>query len=224
MTLQGGLGALEPAHAAGARVYVFAISNVRPHVLQKMLEQAMPGVTVDVFGRVGDFSRALEESPPDAAVALAPVLESLGHKPVVQGAHGGSPIEPCVILSEADIRPDQLSRIRIGCIDYVGRKKLPAFVAALLGVDSVAEVQRVTKIEDLLQLLQFDRADAILLPERFLPEIRELTKMSFKLTRPAGVKMLRTAIAFPAGRHPVEQTIRGLSKGIIEHLGVDSWS
>ena len=97
-------------------------------------------------------------------------------------------------------------------------------MAALIGVESVAEVQRVTKIEDLLQLLQFDRADAILLPERFLSDIRELTKMSFKLTRPAGVKMLRTAIAFPAGRHPVELLIRGLSRGIIEHLGVDSWS
>lgn len=205
-------------------MYVFAISNVRPHVLQKMLEQALPGATVNVFGRVGDFSRALEESPPDAAVALAPVLEALGHTPEVQGTHAGSAVEPCLLLSEADIRPDQLSRVSIGCIDYVGRKKLPAFVAALLGVDSVAEVQRVTKIEDLLQLLQFDRAEAILLPERFLPEIRELTKMSFKIIRPTGVKLLRTAIAFPGGRHPVEQALRGLPKGIIEHLGVDSWS
>src|SRR5262245_16176062 len=72
------------AHAADISVYVFAVTSIRPHVLQKMLETAMPGVSVTVFGRVGDFSRALESAPPDAALAVAPVLGAFNLKADLQ--------------------------------------------------------------------------------------------------------------------------------------------
>src|SRR5690606_40376715 len=51
------------ARAAGSgSVYLFAITDVRPRVLQKRVEEAMPGINVSVFGRVGDFSRADRKS------------------------------------------------------------------------------------------------------------------------------------------------------------------
>jgi hypothetical protein len=216
------------AHAAAARVYVFVTTSVRPHVLQRMLEDEMPNVAVSVFGRVGDFTNALEEAPPDAALAIAPVLFALGYQPLLQGSWGGSTVEQYLVLSEAELRPEALSELTLGCVDVVGRKKLPEFVAAVLGLPRPPEVQRVTKVEDLLKLLQFKRADALLLPERHLAEIREVTKMSVKIMRPLGAKVLRTAIAFPGqqpgGRHPVEAALRGLSKNVLQHLGVDAWS
>src|SRR5262245_53721100 len=99
VTLQSDFLALSEARAASAQVYVFAISNMRPHVLQKMLESGMPGVAVSVFGRVGDFARAMDEAPPDAAVAMTPVLEALGHKADMQGMKAGSAFEEYLVLS-----------------------------------------------------------------------------------------------------------------------------
>ncbi len=205
------------------KVYVFAVTNVRPHVLQKMLETAMPGVGVTVYGRVGDFSRALEASPPDAALAAAPVLSAFGQRPDVQGTKGGSAEEEYLLLSETALAPDKLDALTIGCLDLVGRKGLPAFVASVLGISREPEIQRVTKTEDLLQLLQFKRADAVLIPEGSLGDLKTRTKMDFKILRLPSAKVLRTAIAFPGNRQRVEGALRALPLAITAHLGVDRW-
>jgi hypothetical protein len=211
------------AVAGGATVYVFAVLDLRPHVLQKMLEDHMPGVSVTVFGRVGDFSSALVGSPPDAALALAPVLTSFDRRPELQGTLAGSAVEDYLVLSEARLEPEQLGKAKIGCIDLVGRKKLPAFVASVLGLAVEPEITRVTKVEDLLQLLQFQRADAILIAERFLPELSARTKMTFNTLRLPGAKVLRMAIAFPGNRRAVEGLLRALPLDLLQRLGVDAW-
>jgi hypothetical protein len=83
------------AQAAETKIYVFAVTSIRPHVLQTLLESALPGVSVTVFGRVGDFARALEDAPPDAApkdeeatgkVSVATVVDPAWRKPVTIGA------------------------------------------------------------------------------------------------------------------------------------------
>jgi hypothetical protein len=219
-----GAAVLTPAARADAgRVYVFAVLDLRPHVLEKMLEEQMPGVDVTVFGRVGDFSRALVEAPPDAALALSPVLTSFGLHPDLQGTLGGSPLEEYVVVSEEELQQGQLGSLAIGCIDLVGRKKLPAFVASVLGLSNEPEVMRVTKVEDLLQLLQFQRVRAILVAQRFLPELQARTKMQFNVLRLPSAKVLRMAMAFPGNRAAVEGLLRGLSRDVIERWGVDAW-
>jgi hypothetical protein len=224
--LAGAAGAavlMPSARAEAARVYVFAILDLRPHVLEKMLEEQMPGVDVTVFGRVGDFSRALVEAPPDAALALAPVLTTFGLRPELQGTLAGSPSEEYVVVSEGELQHGQLASLAIGCIDLVGRKKLPAFVASVLGLSNEPEVMRVTKVEDLLQLLQFQRVRAILVAQRFLPELQARTKMKFNVLRVPSAQVLRMAMAFPGNRAAVEGLLRGLSRDLIERLGVDAW-
>jgi hypothetical protein len=220
---QGAAGVAPVARAEGATVYVFAVLDLRPHVLEKMLEAAMPGVDVTVFGRVGDFSRALVDAPPDAALALAPVLTTFGLRPELQGSLAGSPVEDYLVLSEVEIQPSQLGSLPIGCIDLVGRKKLPAFVASVLALSNEPEVMRVTKVEDLLQLLQFQRVRAILVGQRFLPELQARTKMKFNVLRVPSAKVLRMAMAFPGNRRAVEGPLRSLPQDLIERLGVDAW-
>ncbi|HTV23827.1 MAG TPA: hypothetical protein VMG12_34290 [Polyangiaceae bacterium] len=221
--VQSALGPLGAARADAPTVYVFAVLDLRPHVLEKMLEAEMPGVDVTVFGRVGDFSRALVEAPPDAALALAPVLTTFGLRPELQGTLGGSPSEDYLVLSEVELQASQLGSMPIGCIDLVGRKNLPGFVATVLGLSSEPEVMRVTKVEDLLQLLQFQRVRAILVGQRFLPELQARTKMKFNILHVPSAKVLRMAIAFPGNRRAVEGSLRGLSRAVIERLGVDAW-
>ncbi len=222
--LQPRSGLYSAALAAEGTVYVFAITDLRPHALQKMFEVAMPGLSVMAFGRVGDFSRALEATPPDGALAPAPVLESLGQNPVVQGTHGASPVEEYSILSEQPISLSQLGDKTIGCLDLLGRKKLPGFVASVLGLNVEPNLQRVTKVEDLLQLLQFRRADAILLPKRFVADMQAQSKMEFAVLAVPGAFVKRTAIAFPGNRGAVETAIKALPPGLNYQLGVDGWS
>ncbi|MEO8182974.1 MAG: hypothetical protein ABI895_29430 [Deltaproteobacteria bacterium] len=216
-------GGLSLAHAAESRVYVFAVTSIRPHVLQKMLETSLPGMSVTVFGRVGDFSRALEEAPPDAALANTPVLAAFGQKAALQGVKSGSPDEDYLVVSENDVKPEALADLTIGCLDLMGRKGLPAFVAGLLGISREPAIQRVTKTEDLLQLLQFKRAEAILLPESFLSDLQARTKMELKILRLPSAKVLRVGVAFPGNRQAVEGPIRALPAAVLEQLGVDHW-
>jgi len=216
-------GGLSLAHAGETKVYVFTVTSIRPHVLQKMLETSLPGMSVTVFGRVGDFSRALEEAPPDAALANSPVLSAFGQKPEVQGLKNASPQEDYLVVSEDDVKPGALADLTIGCLDLMGRKGLPAFVASLLGLPREPAIQRVTKTEDLLQLLQFKRADAILIPERFMSDLQARTKMELKILRLPSAKVLRVGIAFPGNRQAVEGPIRALPAAVLEQLGVDHW-
>jgi ABC-type amino acid transport substrate-binding protein len=113
--------------------------------------------------------------------------------------------------------------LTIGCLDLMGRKSLPAFVAGLLGISHEPAIQRVTKTEDLLQLLQFKRADAVLLPEGFLADLQARTKMELKILRLPTAKVLRVGVAFPGNRQAVEGAIRALPATILEQLGVDHW-
>jgi len=216
----GGTGT---AQAAETKVYVFAVTSIRPHVLQKMLETALPGMSVTVFGRVGDFSRALEESPPDAALAATPVLAAFGQKAEIQGLKGGSPQEEYLVLSESEVKADKLAELTIGCLDLMGRKALPAFVQGLLGISREPAIQRVTKTEDLLQLLQFKRANAVLIPEGFRADLQTRTKMELKILRLPSAKVLRLGIAFPGNRQGVESALRALPGAVLEQLGVDHW-
>jgi hypothetical protein len=220
-------GELPSAHAGEVKVYVFAVTSIRPHVLQKMLESALPGIGVTVFGRVGDFSRALEETPPDAALALTPVLAAFGQRTEIQGLRGGSPQEDYLVLSESEVNADRLGELTVGCLDLMGRKGLPAFVQSLLGIAREPAIQRVTKTEDLLQLLQFKRADAVLIPEGFLPDLQARTKMELKILRLPTAKVLRVGIAFPNGqagkRQALEGALKALPPAVLEQLGVDRW-
>ena len=91
------------------------------------------------------------------------MLTTFDLRPELQGTLDGSAFEEYLVLSEVEIQPSELGSLAIGCIDLVGRKKLPAFVASLLALSKEPEVLRVTKVEDLLQLLQFQRVRAILI-------------------------------------------------------------
>ena len=53
---------------------------------------------------------------------------------------------------------------------------MAAFVQSVVGAHP--KVERVTKVEDLLPLLQMQRVDAILLPSRLLPEVKMASRLN----------------------------------------------
>ncbi|WP_437969261.1 hypothetical protein WMF04_08170 [Sorangium sp. So ce260] len=216
---------LSPPTTAGpaTTLYVYAVTPLRARALEQKIEESMPGVDVTVFGKLSDFKMALETSPPSAALSPRPVLASLNRHPDLQGLKAGSDAEQYLLVSTKSLTRDMLSSLRYGMVDLVERKALPNFVAGLLGVNGAPEVQRVTKIEDLLQLLQFQTADAVLLPERFRSDFESKSKMRFTMLSLSTAKVGLVAVTFMSERQFVEGAIRKLPKHVLADLGVDEW-
>ncbi len=90
-------------------------------------------------------------------------------------------------------------------------------------MSALPEVQRVTKVEDLLPLLQFQTADAVLLPERFRADFDSKSKMTFTTLKLPTAKVGLVAVTFLSDRQSVESAIRKLPKHVLADLGVDEW-
>ncbi|WP_437308743.1 hypothetical protein [Sorangium sp. So ce388] len=216
---------ISPPTTAGpqATLYVYAVTPLRARALEQKIEESMPGVDVTVFGKLSDFKTAIEASPPNAALSPTPVLASLNRAPDLQGVRAGSDVEQYLLVSTRSLTKDMLSSLRYGMVDLVERRALPKFVAGLLGVTAAPDVQRVTKVEDLLQLLQFQTADAVLLPERFRSDFESKSKMSFTILSLPTARVGHVAVTFLSDRQPVENAIRKLPKAVLADLGVDEW-
>src|SRR5262249_37757273 len=64
----------------------------------------------------------------------------------------------------------------VGALDLLGRDGTNAFVYSLLGTKP--KIERVTKFEDLLPLIQMQKVDAILLPTRLLPDLQAASRLT----------------------------------------------
>jgi hypothetical protein len=90
-------------------------------------------------------------------------------------------------------------------------------------VGASPKLERVTKVEDLLPLLQMQRVDAILLAARLLDELRAASRMNL------GQKELPSKVGLPAvattgpGGAAVVAAVSKLSGSLEKALGVDQW-
>ena len=215
------LGGLpKTADAAQVSLYVFLHSLLEARALSRLFEAALPGVSVWVLTRSRDFSRVRTRNP-DAVVALTPVLVANGFTPALQGHKGGQPAEPYVLLSPRSVTPSSVKSV--GAVDILGRKEMAEFVSSLLGGNE-PQVAPVTKLADLLALLQLGQVDAVLLPARHASALTSRTRLSLTVTRLEG-----KGVGLPAF-HPSSaagQRLKGvfanLPSSVLQEIGVDSW-
>jgi len=222
----GGVLGLAPPAAANPSLYVYLPTTQKARTLQAELEQAMPGVTVTVFGRIGDLDRALAESRPDAVLALQPVLKTRGLETHLQGVRGdGDDTELYVVLGTTEITPDQLADKVVGTLDLLGRKHMGDFVAVLLGNRATPSVKRVRSTGDLLPLLQFGAADVVVLPEASVTDLTGASQLELKVTRVETARVGLAAVSFldDADRSSVEAAVNNIPDDTRRHLGVDGW-
>jgi hypothetical protein len=202
-----------------ARLLVFLHLAVKQRALQGDLEASLPGLTVTAVGRVGDLDRALSQGQ-DAVLALPPVLIARSFTPKLQGYRGGSADEPYVLIG-VEAAPDPARVQVVGALDILGREGTSDFVHDVVGAEP--RVERVTKVEDLLPLLQMQRADSILLPLRQAGELRQMTQMNLvQRELPIRVGLPALALLNPAGA-AAAQGLTKLPTGILRGLGVDAW-
>jgi hypothetical protein len=217
--LAAGLFATRTAVAAEPRLLVFVHAAVKQRALEGELKQALPGVAVTAVGRIADFDRALAQGQ-DAVLALPVVLSARGLQPKLRGHRKGSASESYALVG-ADRIPDAASVKSVGALDLLGREGTNGFVHTLLGRS--LKVERVTKVEDLLPLLQMGRVEAILLPSRLFGEIRTASRLNLLARDVArSVELCALSSTGPLAQ-PIISAVSRLPKALSATLGVDEW-
>jgi hypothetical protein len=201
------------------RLLVFLHVPLKQRAFQSQLQAALPGIAVSAVGRPADFERGLAEGP-DAVLTLPLVLAAHHLTTSLQGLHKGAP-EEAYVLAGVDTAPDPARVATVGVIDVLGRDGMNELVMTLLGAHP--KVERVTKLEDLLPLLQLQRVEAIVLPARLLGEVAAPSRLSL-VPRPLGPKVGLAAVAsLGGGGVRILQAVRHLPANCADELGVSEW-
>jgi hypothetical protein len=207
------------ALASSPKLLVFLHVAIKQRAFQSMLEAALPGIQVMAVGRVGDFERSLKQGQ-DALLSLPVVLSAQGLTPSLKGYRQGSPDEKYALIA-VNAAPDPARLKAVGALDLLGRDGTTTFVHGLLGARP--KIERVTKVEDLLPLLQMQRVDAVLVPARLVPEIQSTSRLNLV------PRELTTKVGLPAVAKTGAQAaavLRGIGKlpaATSRSLGVDEW-
>jgi hypothetical protein len=213
------LGRPGSAFAGSGSLLVYLHVSVKQRAFQSALGAGLPGVTTTAVGRIADFERALQAAP-DAVLTLPVVLGAKGLSAALKGVSGGSTEERYALLG-AGSSPDPSRVASVGALDILGREGTNRFVRSLLRAQP--HVERVTKVEDLLPLLQMQRVEAVLLPVRLVPELRAASRLPLALRElEVGVGLPAVASTGPNGSS-VLGAISKMRKDLCKLLGVDEW-
>jgi hypothetical protein len=201
------------------RLLAYLHVAIKQRALQSDLEQALPGADVIAVGRVGDFERLLKEGV-DAVLALPVVLAAYSLSPSLQGQRAGSGEERYALVGVG--APPEPSRVEtVGALNLLGRDGTTSFVNNLVGASP--KIERVSKFEDLLPLLQMERVDAVLLPARLFPELRSASKLDlFEYDLAKGVGLPAAASVTPVGAELI-RAVSSMPARVAKLLGVDQW-
>jgi hypothetical protein len=207
------------ARAAGGRLLVYLHTAVKQRAFQSLLQGGLPGITTTTVGRIADFERVLDQGQ-DAVLTLPMVLGAHKLNATLRGHRAGSSDEPYALVGNGSA-PDPRRVGAVGTLDIWGRDGTNAFARRMLG--SQARVERVTKFEDLLPLLQLQRVDAVLLPARLVSAIQATSRLPLvERELDSRVGLPAAAIVGPAGGSIISAFAR-LPRDVSRLLGVDEW-
>jgi hypothetical protein len=215
-----GVGAPRSARAdGGPRLHAFVPTDMGALSFQKLLARALPGIQVVAFGRHRDFETGLAEGP-DGVLTLEPILRSKQLRPVVVGSNTSGSTEPYALVSVGRaVEPATVTSV--GAVDILGRQGMKEFVASLLS--ATPKIELVTKVEDLLPLLQLASVDAVLAPERLVRSLQAKSKLDLHATRAPGAVGLPALSVMTAAGSALAQDVKRLGPQVSEQMGVTRW-
>jgi hypothetical protein len=219
MLLASAMLVSRPARAQSAKLLVFVHTAVKQRALQSQLQGPLPGIEVTAVGRISDFERTLKQGT-DAVLALPIVIESFKLSVVLRGHRAGSSQETYSMVA-AGTAPDPHQVAAVGALDLLGREGTNNVVKDLLG--RTCRVERVSKVEDLLPLLQMQRVEAILLPQRLVSQIKAASKLDLVGTELVKKVPLPAAASVTATGAQVISALGKMPQNVLKILGVDSW-
>lgn len=212
--------------ALGKTLFVFWPTTIRPNMLEKRLQEFMPGVRVVVFGRYYDFIAKVAEERPDAILTNPSLAGQFsGYASGVRGLLNGSTEAAWVVLSpNRALDLSRSSALSIGAIDILGRKDMNRFVEALL--EFRPGLKLVSKVEDLLPLLLLQMADGILVQESLVAYFRSVSKLDLRVNR---FQYANTGLAVVVVNRRAKasaeilQSFRKMPRNLCLCFGVEQW-
>ncbi|MEK8021278.1 MAG: hypothetical protein VSS75_030765 [Candidatus Parabeggiatoa sp.] len=219
----GAIFLVQPLYAE--RLYVFYPSVMRTQIMQKKLSRALPGIEIRVFGRYRDFKAKTKTDSPDAIISKAPVIKHLGDYLIkLKGIRDDETNESYVLLSVGKrVNPANMARTTIGVFDILGRKGMKKFIGHYFRPKP--RIKRVSKMEDLLQLLTFNMVDAILIPEINVEYFKGISKLYFIKTPVPNMRVGIVALAVKKRRN-ASHILRSLTRrnnNLKTLLDIDNW-
>jgi hypothetical protein len=205
-------------------LYVCLPTEVKSTVMARALQIKLPALEVTVFGRYRDFEESLASKRPDAVLALQILLIAKNAPATLRGVEAGSDVESFVLISAGKPLAGSLANLTVGVVDFLGRKDTQDLVVKLLGTPSV-HTKLVTKVEDLLSLLEFSAADAILIRSGMVKALTGRSRLMFYVRELPGSSIGRAAVAVlsPSARALVTKQFQGLDPATNRMIGVDGW-
>jgi hypothetical protein len=203
----------------GPRLHAFVPTDMGVLSFQKLLAQAMPGTQVVAFGRHRDFELGLADGP-DGVLTLEPILRAKQLRPAVMGNNTSGSTESYALIS-VDQSVEPASVVSVGAVDILGRQGMKEFVANLLGTSP--KIEPVTKVEDLLPLLQLASVQAVLAPERLVRTLQEKSKLDLHATRTRGAVGLPGLSIMTSAGAVLANDIRRLGPQVSQEMGVTRW-
>ncbi len=210
------------AQTSADKIYVFFPSMAKPNVVQAALQAKLSGHEVTVFGRLADFTTMIKQTPPDAILAPKALAEQFpDFKVFLKGARNGGALEPAVLISTKPVVADALATANVGVVGVLERPAMNGYVKSVVG--SQPKLKIVTKVEDLLPLLTFGSADAILVGEGQVDEIKGRSQAALQTTDVANGKIGLLVASAKGDASKLEAALKTLGTAEKKMLGVDSW-
>jgi len=212
--------------ADAAKIYVFYPSMARPNVVQASLGAKAGANEITVFGRLADFTAMMTATPPDVILvpkALADQYKTF--KVFLKGSRGGSSTGDAVLLSTgAAVDPKAAGGMNLGIVGILDRPAMSGYASGLVG--GAPKLKIVTKVEDLLPLLQFKSADAVLVGEDQVEDIKGKSAAQIVATTVPGAKwnFIVAAASGDDGAKAVEPVLKAFGSAEKKLLGVDGWT
>jgi len=207
------------------RMYVFYPTDIRPKKMEKHISKHCPEIKTIVFGKVKDFEEQTHRAPPDAILSFTPVINKNKHfsNPYIQGIRNELTHEKFVLVSmNKAIEVGNLNSQKIGVLDILGRRPMTDFIRKMLGAK--VKLSRVTKTEDILNLLTFGFVDAIFVSQYRYEKYSRESQLPLVATD-LNIKMDLVALAVnnEASKNLFFKCVNRLDSDTNALLGVDKW-
>jgi hypothetical protein len=205
--------------------YVFAPSFTKSNQIEKELSTKIQSLDVHAYGRFSDFKAKVLLQKPAAILAPYQTIKALGFENQIRlwGTVNGLTSEPLVLMSIGNpIDLNKLSVQMIGLVAVVDRPALKSLMEDKLR--SKPKANPVTKLEDLLPMLTFESANAIMITASEAKQFQDRSEANLVVQSIPGAQWecLVLAVLSDEGKALVTELER-LPKPVLELLSLEGW-
>jgi hypothetical protein len=208
---------------AAEDLYVYYPSTVNSSVVQQKIMEVAGDVTVTVFGKYRDFQMKVSSDSPDVILTKSEAVSDFSeYSERVTAQRSGVTNEEYVLLSiDSNFTKKTITEsTTIGVVDFMKRPRMNSFVEEKVTVKS--KIKHVTKVEDLLPLLTFKMANAVIITKRDVEYFKKKSNLSFVIV-PLSSSSAIASIAVRKNSITAIKLAQKLTKLLPEYIGGVTW-